>query len=185
MDRQQRTSTPPDQPKTELEILHERCMNGDHRDEEKLARLIYEFGFKFAIKKFGFDEELAKEFGQELYLAYAVQKKDLVEIRKWLLRVASNMFCAILRQRSRLAQGLKLSEDWYLDSDSPEQLIIDRLFTRVGMRLFSRRESRIVYMRLWRDMRFTDIAKELNLTAGHVRMLYHRAIKKLTEALVP
>ena len=163
-----------------LESLHLRSLAGDMICEEKLAGLIREYGFQYARKLFGFSREQSEDFAQEIFLTYVGRRTAIDNIRYWLLKVSSSLSSEFLRESYRWKKGKDLSERyWYFAADSPEEEIINRLQARASMRSINRREGLIVYLRIWRELSFVEIARKVNLKTGHVKQLYYRAIEEL------
>jgi DNA-directed RNA polymerase specialized sigma24 family protein len=165
-----------------LATLHRRCMAGDAAAEQEIAPIIRDYGASYGARFFGPGRDLAEDFAQELYLVYKLNRASITDVHYWLLKVAIRLAFGSLRKNYRWSRGKSLSQEWYVEPDSPEQQIIDRLEARTGMRLFKRREGLIVYLRIWRDWSFADIAERMNLKVDNTKRIYQRALKKLGRA---
>lgn len=163
----------------ELEALHRRSRARDERSNEKIAGLIRDFAFRFARQEFKLSSDRADEIAQDFYLAYAGCREQITDLRCWLIRVASVVAYEYMRQSYRWRMGKKLSREWYLSPESPEQQIIDRLLARESMRSLDRRDGLIVYLREWQGFGFADIALKVHLTADNAKQRYYRALQKL------
>jgi DNA-directed RNA polymerase specialized sigma24 family protein len=168
-----------------LEALHQHCLTGNAAAEEEIAKIIHEYGVAYASKKFAFNHDVAEDFGQELFIAYRTGHAEIRSIHAWLLAVPIRIGHNFLRKKYRWSRVNELPPDWCLPPNSPEQQIIDRMEAHAGMRLFTRREGLIVYLRIWRDWPFADIAKKLDLNVDNTKRIYQRALKKLARLLAP
>lgn len=162
-----------------LEMLHNQSRAGDKPSYELLAALIRDFGFKYAWRHMGFPRTVADDFAQELYLAYQKRENDIAKLRPWLLKVAGVLANLFMRGGYRWYRGKALALAWQVSPESPEQQIIDRLEVQKKMRACTRRDSQILYWRLWRNLSYDEIAKKLGLNTGTVKQLYYRALKRL------
>ena len=168
----------------DLETLHTRGCGGDDASQEKIAQLIHDYGFDFAKRYFGFSRSEARDFAQDLYLAYAARRSSIHHVRGWLLSVPGMLACELLRSRYRWRRGKALSVTGrHFENGSPEQEILDRLQARASMRALNKRDGLIVYLRIWRELPFADIARQVNLKAEHVKQLYYRALRKIAGVL--
>lgn len=168
----------------ELESLHERCRAGDASAENQIAVIIHEYGYEFGLRFFNFKKHLANDFAQEFYLAYLTYRNGIDDIYCWLIGVSTNLAGTFLRQDYRWKRGAELSKDWYPEPDSPEYQIIENLNLRQGMQVIDRRARKVIYLRVWRDLPFGQIAQKLNLKTDNVKRIYQRALKKLAVELV-
>ena len=168
-----------------LEMLHSQSRAGDKSSHELLAALIREFGFKYAWWHIRFPRDIADDFAQEFYFAYQQRQNDIDKLRPWLLKVAGVLANLFMRKGYRWNRGKELSLAWQVSPESPEQQIIDRLEAQKKMRACTRRDSQILYWRLWRNLSYGEIAKKLGLKTGNVKQLYYRALKRLAAKTSP
>lgn len=134
----------------------------------------------------------AEDISEQVFLqAYRHLPKALAEsdgrsLRPWLIRIAQNLAINHYRDRSRKPQSPLDSAGEFSDSHDTEDLVEARadlaeVFEKVAEMPDERREALI--MRFALDMDNQEIARALGKTEGATKVLIHRAIKQLGQAL--
>lgn len=120
------------------------------------------------------------------HLPKALAESDGRSLRPWLIRIAQNLAINHYRDRSRKPQSPLDSAGEFSDSHDTEDLVEARaelaeVFEKVAEMPDERREALI--MRFALDMDNQEIARALGKTEGATKVLIHRAIKQLGQAL--
>lgn len=135
----------------------------------------------------------AEDVSEQVFLqAYRHLPKALAEsqgrsLRPWLIRIAQNLAINLYRDRSRKPQSpLDLAGEFATNHDT-EQLVENReeleaIFEKVAELSDDRREALIMRFALGMDN--GEIARAMGKTEGATKVLLHRAIKQLEQALI-
>lgn len=120
------------------------------------------------------------------HLPKALAESDGRSLRPWLIRIAQNLAINHYRDRSRKPQSPLDSAGEFSASHDTEDLVAARaelaeVFEKVAEMPDERREALI--MRFALDMDNQEIARALGKTEGATKVLIHRAIKQLGQAL--
>lgn len=134
----------------------------------------------------------AEDVSEQVFLqAYRHLDKALAEsrgrsLRPWLIRIAQNLAINHYRDRSRKPQSPLDAAGEFATNHDTEDLALAReelseVFAKVAELSDDRREALI--MRFALDMDNGEIARALGKTEGATKVLLHRAIKQLEQAL--
>lgn len=134
----------------------------------------------------------AEDVSEQVFLqAYRHLPKALAEsegrsLRPWLIRIAQNLAINLYRDRSRKPQSTLESAGEFADSHNTETLVAARdelahVFEKVAELADDRREALIMRFALGMDNQ--EIARALGKSEGATKVLLHRAIKQLEQAL--
>ncbi len=170
------------------------------RDAEAFAHLYDRY--VVAIYRFVFvklpSKEVAEDVTSETFLRcwqYLAQKKRITHVRALLYRIARNLIVDHYRRTDpptvALDHRVTFSEDF---ASTQSQELSD--FGRGARQLTAHAEASLVLVKIARlkedyqdvltlrlidELSFGDIAFVLEKTTGHVRVMYHRAIKALDQ----
>lgn len=166
------------------------------RDPEAFGR-IYD-RYVGAIYRFVFlklpSKEAAEDVTSETFLRcwqYLQQNKEVTHVRALLYRIARNLVVDAYRKNDALKMGTVTfsSSDPSNESEgdlSDKNRGRDLIETRADMALIFAKISRlkedyqdVLTLRLIDGLSFGDIAKIMEKTVGHVRVIHHRAMKAL------
>lgn len=134
----------------------------------------------------------AEDISEQVFLqAYRHLPKALAEsegrsLRPWLIRIAQNLAINHYRDRSRKPQSPLEAAGEFATGHDTEDLVEARaeladVFEKVAEMADDRREALI--MRFALDMDNQEIARALGKSEGATKVLLHRAIKQLGQAL--
>jgi RNA polymerase sigma-70 factor (ECF subfamily) len=134
----------------------------------------------------------AEDVSEQVFLqAYRHLPKALAEsqgrsLRPWLIRIAQNLAINLYRDRSRKPQSTLESAGEFADKHDTEDLVAARdelshIFEKVAELADDRREALIMRFALGMDNQ--EIARALGKSEGATKVLLHRAIKQLEQAL--
>lgn len=107
----------------------------------------------------------------------------------WIFGIASNELRHYYRRHTRSPQNVSLDAlpDLVAEGESVEEIVSRTTLTQRAIQLLDQldeREQEIVALRYGADLTSSEIARLMNLNAGHVRVMLHRAIEKLNVLLV-
>lgn len=140
------------------------------------------YGFVFSIVKNPHD---AEDIMQETYISVyqsAISYQSQGKPMAWLLRIARNFALLKLRDKKKhqalSAEEMEqwLGEQYYLDPG-------DKLVLEAAMTVLTDEERQIVSLHSLSGLKHREIANLLNLKLTTVLSKYHRALKKLKEAI--
>jgi RNA polymerase sigma-70 factor (ECF subfamily) len=134
----------------------------------------------------------AEDVSEQVFLqAYRHLPKALAEsqgrsLRPWLIRIAQNLAINLYRDRSRKPQSPLDSAGEFANTHDTEDLVeareeLDMVFKKVAELSDDRREALIMRFALGMDN--GEIARAMGMTEGATKVLLHRAIKQLEQAL--
>lgn len=134
----------------------------------------------------------AEDVSEQVFLqAYRHLPKALAEsrgrsLRPWLIRIAQNLAINLYRDRSRKPVSPLDSAGEFATTHDTEDIALareelDRVFDKVSELSDDRREALIMRFALGMDN--GEIARAMGKTEGATKVLLHRAIKQLEEAL--
>lgn len=134
----------------------------------------------------------AEDVSEQVFLqAYRHLPKALAEsqgrsLRPWLIRIAQNLAINLYRDRSRKPQSPLEAAGEFATVHDTEDLVesreeLDQVFEKVAELSDDRREALIMRFALGMDN--GEIARAMGKTEGATKVLLHRAIKQLEQAL--
>jgi RNA polymerase sigma-70 factor (ECF subfamily) len=134
----------------------------------------------------------AEDVSEQVFLqAYRHLPKALAEsqgrsLRPWLIRIAQNLAINLYRDRSRKPQSPLDAAGEFAAHHDTEDLVeareeLDQVFEKVAELSDDRREALIMRFALGMDN--GEIARAMGKTEGATKVLLHRAIKQLEQAL--
>ena len=134
----------------------------------------------------------AEDVSEQVFLqAYRHLPKALAEsqgrsLRPWLIRIAQNLAINLYRDRSRKPQSPLDAAGEFANTHDTEDLVEAReelamVFEKVAELSDDRREALIMRFALGMDN--GEIARAMGKTEGATKVLLHRAIKQLEQAL--
>jgi RNA polymerase sigma-70 factor (ECF subfamily) len=168
-----------------------------HRDAEAFGRLYDRYVthiFRFVYLKLP-SRETAEDVTSETFLRfwqYALQNEDVRNVRALLYRLARNLVVDHYRKReisiplsvvTESDSGTSTSDETALSDHSRQQAIIEAradlslILDKIGRLKEDFRD--VLTLRLIDGLSHSDIALVLDKAPGHVRVIYHRAMKAL------
>ena len=168
-----------------------------HRDAEAFGKLYDRYVthiFRFVYLKLP-SREAAEDVTSETFFRfwqYALQNQDIRNVRALLYRLARNLVVDHYRKRDSALPLLSVTESDPETSTVDETALSDRnrqqaiIEARADLSLVLDKIGRlkedfrdVLTLRLVDGLGYADIALVLDKTPGHVRVIYHRAMKAL------
>jgi RNA polymerase sigma-70 factor (ECF subfamily) len=132
----------------------------------------------------------AQDLAAETWLGAARRlskfRGDEVQFRSWLFTIAHRRMADFSRDRKHHGWQPAVQESLgnYLAPDDTEQSVLDWLSGRAAVRqiaaVLPRKEAEVVLLRVVGGLGVEQVAKIMGLRSGTVRVLQHRALKKLS-----
>lgn len=127
----------------------------------------------------------AEDITADIFIAlyYSLDSVDLQKINNYLFGIARHKVLSFLRHTYRLKVSVDLNEEFEDFQEEPPNTrtprdpkigVLNKLISQL-----SEREKLILELKYHRNLTFSDIGKELNITRNNVKVMHHRLIKKL------
>ena len=108
-------------------------------------------------------------------------------IEPWLITIAKNTVVDYLRKNAhRRHQGLDDVMEFPSDERQPEEILLldeENRDLMVAMSKLKPKERQILSLRFATDLKYDEIARIMGITSANVRIITHRALKKLRAEL--
>jgi RNA polymerase sigma-70 factor (ECF subfamily) len=157
-------------------------------EKEKFSILVDRYQraiFRF-LRRMGLEQEAAQDVMQEAFIKaynklYSVREGG--SFRCWLYAIAANQARNYLRTLSRQAKVNLDEANLYEDRDNPERtteqgalkIRVERCLARLNDD-----QRRVVILRTFEDLSFKEIASTCGISLSNAKILYHRALKKMS-----
>jgi RNA polymerase sigma-70 factor (ECF subfamily) len=175
------------------ELVH-LARGGSREAFEALVRR-YQKAIYFLCLRYVRDHDLAADVTQRTFIRAIENLAELRDpelFRGWLFRIGVNLALNQLREQARFESRSRSASPGGPDSPAEEttpgpaavveSIDESRVLQRAVSRL-PRRQRRIVELRVYQELPFSEIAVELATTANAAKVSYHHAVKKLRELL--
>lgn len=143
--------------------------------------------FRFVYSRIH-SREIATDIASKVFVKLFTKFRTIRHetVRAWLYQVARNEMIDYFRARK---QTVSLEEEFFEDVSSGDdaagkvekEIQSDKLKKIMGKLLPKSRE--IVTLRVYEELSFKEISDVMNITEGSAKMMYYRAIDKLSELL--
>jgi len=134
------------------------------------------------------DHDLASDLSQRAFLKALVNLETLRDtelFRGWLFRIAANL------SRNQLRDGARFVREEGLDSPVAAQAeaFLEAAERAEGLRgavaRLAKRQRRVVELRVYHELTFSQIARALHITENAAKVTFHHAGKRLRSLLDP
>jgi RNA polymerase sigma-70 factor (ECF subfamily) len=130
-------------------------------------------------------EDLTAEVFLKLLQVLDTPRAPREQLAGWLYRVAHNLAMDWFRRKAKV-RNLPLNEDLVADSDSPAASLEKRQ-ARQQLRLAILRltadQQRVILLRFGEGFKLKEVARLMGKSEGAVKILQHRAVKRLQKLL--
>jgi RNA polymerase sigma-70 factor (ECF subfamily) len=163
-----------------------RCKRGDRLAFEELVRATHRRVYSLAYRLVG-DRFEAEDVAQDAYLRIfrgLAGFREEAAFETWMHRIVANCAMTHLRKRGRFGDVLR-------DEHGPEQPVADRAQERAvqrdelerGLAVLPEGQRAVLLLKDVYGLSVREIAEELGIEEGAVKVRAHRARKKLKELL--
>lgn len=134
-------------------------------------------------------EDLASECWLQVMRSLGRFKGDQAGFKSWLFTIARNKVTDARRHAGRRpASSFDENDvDDHRSPDDTEQLVLDRIGTEAALRLIAQLppdQAEVIVLRVVAGLEVTDVARIVHKSPGAVRVMSHRALRRLQEMLV-
>ena len=166
---------------------------------EALFECNYDYVYKMAYF-ITFDEEMAKDATQEAFLR-AFMSIDTISDKKkftsWICKIVKNVSYDILRERARYRRKTtymynkneEIIEPFLNDTgNNVEKIFMDNVMKKEFLKSFNELDPlsrQILYMKFCMDMKYSEIAAELDIPENTVKSKVFRAREMLVYKIKP
>ncbi|GEM_PF-859540 len=173
--------------KEELTKLLKEAKNGNSGSFEKLSHKIRDISYSYFFSKYNLrkinSKEDVEDLTQNVYITFAEQFQNVNNIENWLRRV---LFLTFINWygKSQKNKAFELDETYYINEssyDSHGHLDLDKIIDL--MNKLSQQKQKILKLRFWGELKFSEIAKKLNKSEAAVKKMFYRTIEELKEKL--
>ncbi|MEX0617266.1 MAG: sigma-70 family RNA polymerase sigma factor [Candidatus Woykebacteria bacterium] len=144
---------------------------------------IYRYFF-FQTKDKFLAEDLAQEVFIRVYRSIGSYNKEKGSFTSWLYRIAHNLLVDYYRGKKTLSlkEGIEASysEDWLEKLDRDEKL----QKVKEALTLLPSDYHEVVVLRFFEDLSVEEVAEIVGKSEENVRVIQHRAIRKLKEVII-
>ena len=143
--------------------------------------------FSFVYAKVG-NREAAEDITSQVFLKAArwlAEDRSADSVRAWLYSAARTSIVDYWREQARNS-GVPLdtvAETMFLGSDGTQEVRRTRERAMAVLAALPEREREVLRLRFLRGYSAAEVASALGLTAGNVRVLQHRALRRAAAAL--
>jgi RNA polymerase sigma-70 factor, ECF subfamily len=161
------------------------CRRGDRRAFEELVRLTNRRVYSLAYRLVG-DRSDAEDVAQEAYLRMyrgLAGFREEARLETWMYRIVANCAMTHLRKRGRFGQ---VASDAELDVPVPDrssERAVDRGDLERALELLPEGQRVAVLLKDVYGLSVREIAEEIGVEEGAVKVRLHRARKRLAEYL--
>lgn len=171
----------------ELDELFSKAKEGNSAAFESLSGFVRHISYSYFLSKYRqgriINKDDVDDLSNNVYLSFAEQYEKIENLEFWLRRVLFLNFISWNKKKSQ-HQNVDLEEIHYLKNEeiSPADiadankilLIIDTL---------SEEKQKIIKMRFWEDLKFSEIAENLSKSEDAVKKMFYRTIEELKSKL--
>jgi RNA polymerase sigma-70 factor (ECF subfamily) len=139
------------------------------------------------------DRATAEELVQEAFMKLHAHFQEVEQPRRWLYRTVHNL---ALNHQRHTGKIVSLTSSLNQDSESEQELVDPQPLpdeqiahceavglVRLSLGTLDERSREVVRLKFNENLRYSEIAERLGLTAGHVGYLLHHALKAVAAEL--
>ncbi len=171
----------------ELNDLIVSSKNGDTAAFEQLSQIVRQIAMSYFVSKHRLGkihrEEDIEDLAHNIYLTFHEQFQNIQNLEKWLRRVLFLTFVNYYKKNNlfrfydiEIALSKKSVVQEYGNSIDIQKILLI-------IKTFSSDKQKIIKMRIWDDLQFSDIANALGKNEDAVKKMFYRAIKEIHEQL--
>ncbi|GAB4286742.1 MAG: hypothetical protein Kow0098_02330 [Ignavibacteriaceae bacterium] len=173
--------------KDELDELFQNSKQGHTESFNKLSAFIRQISYSYFLSKQRqgkiLNIEDVDDLTNNVYLAFAEQFQNVENLEFWLRRVLFLNFVNWYK-KSKTRKTFTLIEATYLKNpDNDPAVNIDAEKIIANLNLLSEEKQMILKMRFWEDLKFSEIAEQMNKSEDAVKKMFYRTITELKKML--
>jgi RNA polymerase sigma-70 factor (ECF subfamily) len=151
---------------------------------DKYAEAIYRYLYRL-LRDASEAEDLTSEVFLRLLQALGTSRAPRDRLQGWLYSVARNLAMDWFR-REGARNALELNEELVANGDSPSAAVEERqIRQRLGVALarLTPAQQQVILLRFGEGLRIADVSRLMGKSEGAIRVLQHRAVKRLSKLL--
>jgi RNA polymerase sigma-70 factor (ECF subfamily) len=151
---------------------------------DRYAESIYRYLYRY-LGDAAQAEDLTSEVFLKLLEVIGTRRAPREQLQGWLYRVAHNLAMDRFRRRSRRPM-VALNEELVADSDLPSITVekrMDQQKLRVAIGQLTSDQQQVILLRFGEGFKVAEVAELMGKSQGAVKILQHRAIKRLRKLL--
>ncbi len=162
-------------------------VSAEKSDFEQVYRDYYTPVYRYVFKKINNSstaEDITSDIFFKAFKCYSSYDSSKASVKTWLFKITENRLKNYYRDR-KVTVDIDNEE---LASDSADSIMLDaaslqecRNTIADALNTLSERYRRAIVLKFFYNMSTSEIASELNTTAGNVRVISMRALQKLSE----
>jgi len=173
--------------KIELDDLLQKSRDGNSNAFSKLSTNVRKishsyFLSKHRLKKLGYIEDV-DDLTNNVYLTFAEQYHNIDNLENWLRKV---LFLSFVKwyKRNRAKATFQLDDN--IPSNEPAERssdLIDASTALTLLKTLSDEKQEIVRLRIWGELKFSEIAEEMHKSEMAVKKMFYRTLDELKDKL--
>lgn len=169
----------------ELDDLFNSAREGNSRSFENLSGYIRNISYSYFLSKHRQGKIINKDDVDDLtnnvYLTFAEQYQKIENLEFWLRRVLFlNFINWYKKNKSPQNRSYELDEAFYIENkelNPGDKVDADKILTILNS--LGEEKQRILKMRFWEELKFSEIAENMNKTEDAVKKMFYRTIEEL------
>lgn len=173
--------------RNELEELFVNSKNGDNKSFEALSGYVRHISFSYFQSKQRSGKivnvEDVDDLTNNVYLSFAEQYHKIDNLEFWLRRVLFLNFINWYK-KSRSSKLLELNKAMFIENNglsSADKIDAEKILMHLDK--LSEEKQKVIRMRFWEDLKFSEIAENLNKSEDAVKKMFYRTIEELKEMI--
>ena len=167
----------------ELEDLIQNSRNGDSVSFEKLSQIVRRiavgyFTSKLRLGKINNSEDV-EDLSHNVFLSFHEQFLNILNLENWLRRVLFLTFVNYYKKNKSYKFYEIENTLWKKPVFQEFGTEIDAQRIQTILCKLSEEKQKIIKMRIWDDMKFSEIAEETKKSEDAVKKIFYRAIQEL------
>ncbi|NWF89531.1 MAG: sigma-70 family RNA polymerase sigma factor [Ignavibacteriaceae bacterium] len=167
----------------ELDVLFIESKAGNSEAFSSLSSYIRHISYSYFISKYRqgriINKDDVDDLSNNVYLSFAEQYHKIDNIEFWLRRVLFLNFVNWNKKNSQY-KNLELEEARHISHEGitpGEKLDAEKILSIVDT--LNEEKQKIIKMRFWEDLKFSEIAENLNKSEDAVKKMFYRTIDEL------
>jgi RNA polymerase sigma-70 factor (ECF subfamily) len=173
--------------RNELEELFISSKNGDSKAFESLSGYVRHIAYSYFHSKqrsgriINIDD--ADDLANNVYLSFAEQYHKIDNLEFWLRRVLFLNFINWYK-KNKSNKLVELDEANYIENKDlhpGDKIDAQKILSNLDQ--LSEEKRKVIRMRFWEDLKFSEIAENLNKTEDAVKKIFYRTIEDLKDMI--
>jgi RNA polymerase sigma-70 factor, ECF subfamily len=169
----------------ELDELFTNSKSGDNKAFEMLSGYVRHISYSYFQSKqrsgkiINIDD--VDDLTNNVYLSFAEQYNKIDNLEFWLRRVLFLNFVNWYK-KNRNSRLIELDEAYHVENggvNPGDNVDVQKILSNLDR--LSQEKQKVIKMRFWEDLKFSEIAENLNKSEDAVKKMFYRTIEELKE----